>query len=46
MLQPGDEFARGIEISLIVILDASLCSVQAPRGEVKNLISLRSTKYK
>jgi len=40
MLQPDDDFARGIEISLIVILDTSLCSVQTPHGKVKNLLSL------
>jgi len=40
MLQPGDDFARRIAISLIVILDTSLCSEKAPHGKVKNLLSL------
>jgi len=40
MLQPNDDFASGIAISPIVILNAVFCSVQAPHGEVKNLLSL------
>jgi len=38
MLQPGDDFARGITILMIDDLDTSLGSVKASRSVVRNLL--------